>query len=51
MCFDVLIPVDCLINVSRRKRMLRVQKHLVINVTKCLGSTEATVSVPDPISN
>lgn len=55
MCLDVLIPVDCLINVLQRKCLsfgtLRVQKHPVINVTKCLGSAEATVLVPDSISN
>lgn len=50
MSLDVQIPVDCLINVSPRKCLsfwkLQVQKHTVINVTKCLRSGEAAGSVP-----
>ena len=48
MSLDVLIPVDCLINVSPRKCLsiwkLQVQKRTVINVTKFLGSAEAAGS-------
>lgn len=50
MSLDVQIPVVCLINVSPRKClsfwMLKVQKSVVINVSKCLGSVEAAGSVP-----